>query len=359
MRTLRARLVLVLLLVSLIVAAVIVLAVQWFSTQQIATLMMEGVESQAEAEAMVDEYLVRVMAIGAVAGVALGGLTAWWLVRRVLRPIARLADATRHVAAGDLTVRVPEPPDDELREVARSFNQMAAALERVEQLRAALVADVAHELRTPLTTLRGYTEALSDGVIEPTPEMLRTIHGEIERLTRLVQDLDTLARREATARERVRAEVDVGDAVRRALALAEPDLASRSIVVRFDEEPDLPHPLAEPDGIGQVVANLVQNAARYTGDGGEIEVRLRGDGSAVSCTIANTGPGVPEAELPLIWERLHRVDRSRTRLSGGSGIGLAIVREIVEAHGGDVGADSSDGRTTVWFRLPVHGSVSG
>lgn len=359
MRTLRTRLWLVLLVVSLIVATVIVLAVQWFSTQQIATLMMEGVESQAEAEAMLDAYLVRVMAIGAVAGIALGGLTAWWLVRRVLRPIERLADATRLVAAGDLTVRVLEPPDDELRDVARAFNQMAATLERVEQLRTALVADVAHELRTPLTTLRGYTEALSDGVVEPTPEMLRTIHDEIERLTRIVQDLDTLARRERSTRERVRAEVDLGDAVRRAVALAKPDLASRSIVVRFDEERDLPHPFAEPDGIGQVVANLVQNAARYTTDGGEIIVRLRADESAVSCAIANTGPEIPRAELPLIWERLHRVDPSRTRSSGGSGIGLAIVREIVEAHGGDVGADSSGGQTTVWFRLPVGGSVAG
>jgi two-component system, OmpR family, sensor histidine kinase BaeS len=352
-RTLRARLVLVLIVVSLIVAAVIVLAVQWFSTQQIATLMMEGVDSQAEAEAMVDEYLLRVMAIGAIAGVALGAVTAWWLVRRVLRPIKRLAQATHRVAAGDLAIRVPEPPDDELREVARAFNQMAASLERIERLRAALIADVAHELRTPLTTLRGYTEALSDGVVEPTPQMLRTVHDEMERLTRLVQDLDTLASRESSARERVLAEVDLSDAVRRAVALAEPALASRSIVVRFDEDPGLPHPMAEPDAIGQVVTNLVQNAARYTTDGGEIIVRLRGNGSAVSCSIANTGPEIPSRELPLIWERLHRVDRSRTRSTGGSGIGLAIVREIVEAHGGDVGADSSGGLTTVWFRLPV------
>jgi signal transduction histidine kinase len=355
MRTLRARLVLVLLAVSLVVAGVILLAVQWFSTQQIAELLMEGVDSQTEADAMVDEYLGRVIAIGAVAGVALGGITAWWLVRRVLRPLERLSRATRRIAAGDLAARVPDPPDQELREVARAFNQMAETLERVEQLRTALVEDVAHELRTPLTSLRGYTEALADGVVEPTPDMLQTIHAEIERLTRLVEDLDALARRESAARERVRAEIDLANVVRGALALAEPDLAARSIVVRIDEEPNLPVLLADPDGIGQVVANLVHNAGRYTTDGGEITVRLRSDGSAISCSIANTGPDIPPDELPLIWERLHRVDRSRARSTGGAGIGLAIVRHIVEAHGGDVGAASDGGLTTVWFRLPLIG----
>ena len=355
MRTLRARLVLVLLIVSLVVAGVILLAVQWFSTEQIAELLMEGVDSPAEADAMIDEYLGRVIAIGAIAGVALGAITAWWLVRRVLRPLERLARATRRVAAGDLAARVPDPPDQELREVADAFNQMAATLERVEQLRTALVEDVAHELRTPLTSLRGYTEALADGVIEPTPETLQTIHAEIERLTRLVEDLDSLARRESSARERVRAEIDLANLVRGALALAEPELAARSIVVRIDEEPALPRLMAEPDAIGQVVANLIQNAGRYTTDGGEITVRLRCDGPAISCSIANTGPEIPQAELPFIWERLHRVDRSRARSTGGAGIGLAIVRHIVEAHGGDVGATSAAGLTTVWFRLPLRG----
>jgi signal transduction histidine kinase len=243
--------------------------------------------------------------------------------------------------------------------VAHAFNQMAAALERVEQLRTALVEDVAHELRTPLTGLRGYTEAMADGVVEPTPEMLATVHAEIERLTRLVEDLDSLARRQSATRERVRAEIDLANVVRGALALAEPDLAARSIVVHIDEAPDLPPLVADPDGIGQVVANLVHNAGRYTTDGGEISVRLRSDGSEVSCSIANTGPEIPPAELPFIWERLHRVDRSRARATGGAGIGLAIVRHIVEAHGGDVGADSTAGLTTIWFRLPVGSPTPG
>jgi len=353
MSTLRVRLVLAMLATSLIVAGVMLIAVRWYSTEQITFLLMEGVHSEAEARAMADENVARVAVIGAVAGLILGGVSAWWLSRRVLRPLARLTEATHLVAAGNLAARIPLPSDRELRDVAHSFNQMAATLERVEQLRTALVEDVAHELRTPLTSLRGYTEALADGVVEPSTEMLRTVHEEIERLTRLVESLDMLARNDAVTRDLARAEVDLGDLIRRALALVAPELATRSIIVRFDESPALPRLDADPDSIGQVVSNLVQNAARYTTDGGDISVRLESEGTTIRCAIANTGPEIPSAELPLIWERLHRVDRSRARATGGAGIGLAIVRQIIEAHGGEVGARSELGRTEIWFRLPA------
>lgn len=353
MSTLRVRLVVAVVLATLIVAAVIIAAVRWFSTEQIAHLLMEGVDSEAEARAMVDEYLGRVVAIGAVAGVLLGGLTAWWLVRRVLHPLASLRDGTQRVAAGDLTARVAEPSDRELREVARAFNRMAATLERAEELRRTLVEDVAHELRTPLTSLRGYTEALADGVVEPTPEMLRTVHAEIERLTRLIEALDRLARDQHAVIPHARAEIDLAELVRRTLALAEPQLRSRAIRVRIEEDGDVPALMADPDGIGQVVTNLVDNATRHTDQGGEIMVELRREDTSLVCGIANTGTEIPPAELPLIWERLHRVDRSRSRATGGAGIGLAVVRQIVAEHGGEVGASSEAGRTRIWFRLPI------
>jgi two-component system, OmpR family, sensor histidine kinase BaeS len=298
-------------------------------------------------------YVWRFVVLAAVAGVILGAITAWWLARRVLRPLARLTGATRLLAGGDLAARVPEPSDRELRELATAFNQMAATLQRIEELRTALVEDMAHELRTPLTSLRGYTEALADGVVEPSAEMLRTVHEEIERLTRLVEALDLLARNEAHVGQRARAEVDLADLVRRGLTLVAPELAARSIAVRFDGGDSLPPIMADPDGIGQVVGNLVQNAARYTTDGGDIGVRLESAGRTIRCTIANSGPAIPSAELPLIWERLHRVDRSRARATGGAGIGLAIVRQIIEAHGGEVGARSAEGRTEIWFCLPA------
>ena len=353
MPTLRLRLIGLWVLMALVVAAVMILAVQRFGSEQIMHLAMEAGASEEEAQAMFDEYVGQVLLIGAGVGVALGGLAAWWLLRRILSPLDRMADASRAIAAGDLAARVPAAPDPELQRLTDAFNAMAATLERVEELRRALVEDVAHELRTPLTSLQGYLEAMADGVVEPSPEMLRTVHEEIVRLTRLVEGLDQLARGEAGHREQARAEVDLAQLVERAVAIQSPELASRRIGIRVQDAASLPRLLAEPDAIGQVLSNLMQNAARYTDDGGEIVVRLREEGGWVRCAVENTGGEIPPAELPLIWERLHRVDPSRARASGGAGIGLAIVRQIVESHGGQVGAASADGRTSIWFRLPV------
>ena len=350
--SLRLRLIGLFVLTALMVAAVIIFAVERFSAAALMDLMMEGSDTPEEAQLMFDQYVGRVLLIGAGVAVVLGSLTGWWFLRRILRPLDRLADATRAIAAGDLETRVPVPPDPELRSLADSFNQMTSSLERAEMLRRAVVEDVAHELRTPLTSLRGYTEALADGVVEPTPDMLRTVHEEIVRLARLVEELDQLARGGVETKGGDRVAVELPVVVARALELATPELSRRGIRSDLLVDHGAPTVRADPDGIGQVVANLVQNAARYTDDGGSVTVRIGPDGDGVRCTVENTGAGIPAAELPLIWERLHRVDPSRSRESGGAGIGLAIVRQIVEAHGGRVGAESANGRTAVWFSLP-------
>ena len=350
--SLRLRLIGLFVLTALVVAAVIIFAVERFSAAALMDLMLEGSDSPEEAQLMFDQYVGRVLLIGAGVAVVLGSLTGWWFLRRILRPLDRLADATRAIAAGDLETRVPVPPDPELRSLADSFNRMTSSLERAEMLRRALVEDVAHELRTPLTSLRGYTEALADGVIEPTADMLRTVHEEIVRLTRLVEELDQLARGGHAQRAAKRVPIDLDALVARALELASPELSRRGIRSDLVISPGGRALRADPDGIGQVLANLVQNAARYTDDGGAVTVRIGPDRDGVRCAVENTGAGIPPGELPLIWERLHRVDPSRSRESGGAGIGLAIVRQIVEAHGGRVGAESAGGRTTVWFWLP-------
>jgi signal transduction histidine kinase len=354
MTSLRTRLVVLFVALALVVAGAIVVAVIRFSADEVMALFMEGAATPQEAQAMFDLYVARVLVIGAVIGIVVGGVAAWWLIHRVLRPLDRLTAATRAISAGDLRARVPEPPDAELRQLAQAFNQMAATLERMEELRRMLVEDVAHELRTPLTGLRGYVEALADGVVDPTPEVLRNVQDEIDRLTSLVEGLDQLARGEQETRERARVEVDLAAIVRRVLELATPELDSRGIIVRVQDVQRLPRLFAEPVAIGQVVTNVVQNAARYTDDGGAITVRLEHDGASLRCTIENTGSPIPADQLPLIWERLYRIDPSRTRASGGAGIGLAIVRQIVEAHGGRVGASSDAARTAVWFSLPTH-----
>ncbi|MGI8828842.1 MAG: sensor histidine kinase [Candidatus Limnocylindria bacterium] len=353
MVSLRLRLIGLWVLLALAMAMVMFVAVERFSSAQIMELAMAAGSSEAEAQAMFDQYVGQVLILGAVVGLVLGSLAAWWLLRRILLPLERLADATRAIAGGDLAARAPDAPDPELQRLADAFNQMAASLERVEQLRRTLVEDVAHELRTPLTNLQGYTEAMADGVVEPTPDMLRTVNEEIVRLTRLVKGLDELARGERGEREQALAEVDLAGLVQRAAQIQSPELASRRIRVRVEDAASLPALLGEPDAIGQVVANLMQNAARYTDDGGEIVVRLGEAAGWIRCAIENTGVEIPAADLPFIWERLYRVDRSRTRASGGAGIGLAIVRQVIEAHGGNVGASSGGGRTEIWFQLPA------
>ena len=141
--------------------------------------------------------------------------------------------------------------------------------------------------------------------------------------------------------------------MRRTLELASPELTRRQIEIEVVEPPALPPVQGDADAIGQVVANLVQNAERYTDDGGRITVRLAAEAESLRCAVENTGDGIPPDELELIWERLHRDDRSRARASGGAGIGLAIVRQIIAAHRGKVGASSAEGRTEIWFSLPI------
>jgi signal transduction histidine kinase len=362
MPTLRLRLIGLFVLLALAVAGVMILAVQRFGSDQIMKLAMESGSSEAEARAMFDTYVGGVLLIGAAVAVALGGLAAWWLLRRILQPLDRLTQATRAIADGDLAARVPSAPDPEFQRLADSFNAMATALERAESLRRQLVEDLAHELRTPLTSLQGYLEAMADGVVEATPEMLRSVHEEIVRVTRLVEELDTLARSGLPASERAREPIDLAGVVRRAAAIYAPELTAREITLDVRLADPLPAVIADGDAIGQVLSNLLQNAARYTNDGGVVLVSAALAGaSRVVCAVENSGPDIPASELPLIWERLYRVDPSRSRSSGGSGIGLAIVRQIVEEHGGRVAAESGNGRTRIWFELPagVHEGVMG
>jgi signal transduction histidine kinase len=354
MPSLRLRLIGLFVLLALVVATVMILAVQRFGADQIMKLAMESGSSESEARAMFDTYIGGVLLIGAAVAIALGALAAWWLLRRILRPLDQLTQATRAIAAGELSVRVPSAPDPELQRLGDSFNAMASALERAESLRRRLVEDVAHELRTPLTSLQGYLEALADGVVEATPEILRTVHEEIVRIIRLVEELDSLARSGTTPGERVPEPIDLATVVDRTAAIYAPELVARDVALEMRLTGAEPAVMGDADAIGQVLSNLLHNAARYTNDGGTVVISAEvADRRYLRCSVENTGPEIPPHELPLIWERLYRVDPSRARSSGGAGIGLAIVKKIVLEHDGRVGAESAAGRTRIWFDLLV------
>jgi signal transduction histidine kinase len=216
-------------------------------------------------------------------------------------------------------------------------------------MRREFVANAAHELRTPLTNLKGYLEGLRDGVVAPDRAMYESLWEEVERLVRLANSLDSLADEPPAATV---ADVDLSRAIQTAVDLTRPAAAARSLQWRLDVPPTL---LArtDPDHLAQVLANLLQNAVRYTPEGGEITIRAERRPGDVLVAVRNTGPAIAADEVPRLFERFYRIDPSRDRRSGGAGIGLAIVKQLVEMAGGRVGAESRDGLTTFWFSLPA------
>jgi signal transduction histidine kinase len=274
------------------------------------------------------------------------------VTRTALAPLFRMIDVTQKIAAGDYSARVPVSTHDEVGQLAAAFNTMADSLERIEQLRKDMVTDVAHELRTPLTNVRGYLEALSDGVIEPSKSIFESLQEETLRVVQLVNDLGQLAKADAARAMLRKTPVALGDVVLEMLELFTPKFREKQIDVETALDGAQSPVMADPNALAQTVRNLLQNALQYTPSGGR--VRVIGTRNADSTTVAftNTGEGIAEADLPFIFERFYRGEKSRSREHGGAGIGLAIVKELIEAHAGMVGATSSAEETCVWFTLP-------
>jgi signal transduction histidine kinase len=227
---------------------------------------------------------------------------------------------------------------------------MVDRLAEQDAVRREFVVNASHELRTPLTNLQGYLEALRDGVLPPDPATFDSLREEVDRLTRLASSLDALAG--ADDERPMPEDLDLGALVRTGLDLAAPSFARRSITVT----PSIATGLvvhARADELAQVVANLLQNAVRYTPAGGQVRVTVAREDGHAQVRVANTGSEIPADDLPRVWERFFRVERSRDRSSGGAGIGLAIVKRLVEEAGGRVGASSEAGVTTFWFSLPA------
>ena len=331
--------------------AILAVGVTVVGAEVFRSLMAEVGVSADHAQSMYDQSVTTVVlaavAVAAIASVAL----AIFLARMLTRPIAEVGAAARRIAEGDYAARVPRDGPEELASLADSFNQMAASLERQEAMRRDFIANAAHELRTPLTNLQGYLEALRDGVIVADRATYDSLWDEAERLVRLSHSLDALAEGDAATAPPALEEVDLSAAIRAALDLAQPTLERAGLSVEM-ELPDRLPARANPDHLAQVLANLLSNAARYTPAGGTVSVRAERHAADLLVSITNTGDGIPPADLERVFERFYRVEKSRDRARGGAGIGLAIVKQLVEAAGGKVGAESREGRTRFWFSLP-------
>lgn len=315
-------------------------------------LMVEAGDSADHAREMYDSSVTTVVIAAAIVAVLASVALAVILARMLARPLAEIGGAARRVAEGDYEARVPRRGPEELASLADSFNQMAAALQQQEAMRRDFIANAAHELRTPLTNLQGYLEALRDGVIVADRSTYESLHEEADRLVRLSRSLDALADGDAGATPRAAREIDLAAAVRSALDLAAPAI-ERAQLRLSSEIPERLPARADPDRLAQVLANLLSNAVRYTPTGGTITVRAERRSGDHLVSVANSGEGIPADDLDRVFERFYRVEKSRDRARGGAGIGLAIVKQLVESSGGRVGAESRDGLTRFWFSLPV------
>lgn len=310
----------------------------------VGTVSLRFPSAADDAQQQVRDALVRNVLVSAgIAGfVALGvGL---FVARRVTRPIDALTRATRALEAGDRAARAgaAEAPG-ELGELSAAFDRMADALAREDALRRSLVADVAHELRTPVTVMQASCEAFRDGVVEPTPANLASLHDESLRLGRLVEDLETLAHADAAVLTLTRERVDLRRVAQDATSLLAPQFDAARLALTVDA----PEPVVvdgDPARLHQIVTNLLTNALKYTPPGGSVTVGVRRDGALAHVEVSDTGRGIPEDEIPHLFERFWRGRAAAT--TAGSGVGLAVAAELARAHRGRIEVDSRVGHGT-------------
>lgn len=292
------------------------------------------------------------LVIGAVVALVAAAVLALVATRRIMEPVDAVRDATRRLAEGTYDVEVPVPPVVELGGLARDVSRLGETLAETEQRRAALVSDLAHELRTPLTTLRGFLEGLTDGVFEPTPEVLADLTEEVARLQRLVGDLNVLSRADEGALPLHLGRRDVAELAAGVVGRLAPQYADKGVSLELDA-PYAVTATLDADRVTQLLTNVVGNALAYTDAGGAVTVTVRGGPERVEVEVTDTGRGIPADELARVFDRFHRIEGSGV----GTGIGLTVARGIARAHGGDVTAASAGpGRgATFSVVLPVTG----
>jgi signal transduction histidine kinase len=296
----------------------------------------------------------RSLLLGGSLAIGIALLLTFFLSRRMTSPIGVLAKAARRLGHGDLSQRVRLKGEGEVTALAQAFNSMAADLEYAEQLRRNMVADVAHELRTPLSNIQGYLEGIRDGMIEPDAAAICSLNEEASLLSRLVNELQELSLAEAGELKLVYQAEDVANLVKQAVTPWQPQLTAREISLSLELPDNLPLVNIDWQRVNQVLHNILENAVAYTPKGGTIKVAVAERGRWVEVSVSDTGEGIPAEDLPHIFERFYRVDKSRARATGGSGLGLTIAKRLIEAHHGTIEVQSKLGKGSRFsFTLPI------
>jgi histidine kinase len=322
---------------------------------------MMGMELETDLFSSFRAAFNEALTLAGLAALGVAVVTSVLVSRQVVAPIKAMMEASGRIAEGNYEQRVilpgkPDPDElDELGQLAVSFNRMADRLQRTEELRRRLIGDVAHELRTPLTAIKGSMEGLIDGVLPPQPETFQKIYREADRMQRLVEDLQELSRVEAGAFELDLKTHPAAKLVAEVVERLRGQFEEKDVALEVGPMDSGLRVRADRERVGQVLLNLVGNALQYTPPGGEVSIRAYREGDWVRFEVHDTGIGIPLEHLPHIFDRFYRVDKSRSRAAGGSGIGLTIAKHMVEAHGGRIWAQSEGpGKgSTFSFTLPA------
>ncbi len=302
--------------------------------------LLHGAHAAEDLDASLHAALNEIIAVAALVAILASVIVSVFTVRRIVTPLQSMIAGSQHIAGGDYHQRVPMESRDELGALALSFNQMAEALEQTDQRRLELIGNVAHELRTPLSSIRGTMEALVDGVLPPDSATFLSVQHEVARLQRLVHDLEELSRAEAGQILLHRRAVSGVDLISPAVERLRPQFEDKGVALGVDVPPSLPAAWVDPGRITQVLLNLLGNALQYTPAGGQVSLRAWREDNSLQIAVQDTGIGIEPEHLAHIFERFYRVDKSRSRAGGGSGIGLTISRRLIEAHGGRLWAAS-------------------
>lgn len=349
-------LILKLLAINLVVIGFVMVLV-WVAIDTLAagyfvTLMEKYNISPEPAHAMFVDAIHRYLLGASLAAVILSVVLSYLMMRRVLAPLTRMNAITREIASGNFALKVPASTEDEVGQLARAFNRMSKSLEKIENLRRNLMIDVAHELRTPLTNIRGYLEALNDGILPPSSKTFSMLQDETLRIVQLVEDVLQLAKADA-AHDKLKFEhVDLARVISETCRAYRHAFDERGIHVHMDMPSEPVVVSADRNRLARVFRNLADNAARYTPHGGHVVVRVAQRPETIRICYINPAGGLTEKDLPYLFERFYRGEKSRSRQHGGAGIGLAIVKELVEAHKGKVDAELKENQLYICVELP-------
>lgn len=350
------RLIFKLLAIHLVVIA-FTMAAMWLVIDTLAagyfvTLMEKYHISPEPAHEMFVSAVHRYLLWACLAALILAVVLSFFMLQRVLAPLSRMTKITQAIAAGNFSARVPSESRDEIGRLARAFNRMAESLQQLENLRRSLMIDVAHELRTPLTNIRGYLEALNDGVLPPSKDTFAMLQNETLRLVALVEDVLQLARADAARRHLVLEDIDLAGAVRSAVEPYAHAFEQKGLRVDLQLPPEAVILSADRRQMSRILRNLADNVARYAPVNDAVRIGIETDAREVHLDFTNTVTDLNEEDLPYLFERFYRGEKSRSRQHGGAGIGLAVVKELVEALGGTAGARLQDKTLRIRLTLP-------